>query len=377
MHKRPDRQPDRQRQLILILACLFTLIFTAQAFAEKTLKDAAGRELALPDKVERIICSGPGSLRLATYLGVQNRVVAVDDIEVRQEQFDARPYALAVPAFKALPVFGGFRGHDDPEKILGLAVQPQVIFKTYASMGHDPVELQGKTGIPVVILDYGDLSRHREQFYTALRLMAQALDVPDRAEAVIKFFNREIKELAERTRTVAQPKTCFVGGIAFKGPHGFASTEPFYPPFALVNAENIASRGLPKDSQLRHSIFSKETLLTADPKVLFLDLSTLQMGEDQGGLFELKTDPVFQALTAVDEGEVYALLPYNWYTGNFGSILADAWYIGKTLYPERFRDIDPAARADEIYRFLLGVPVFNEMNALFKNMAFGRVDLTR
>jgi iron complex transport system substrate-binding protein len=354
-----------------------TLIVTAQAFADNPITDARGRALTLPDRVERIICSGPGSLRLATYLGVQDRVVAVDDIEVRQKRFDARPYALAVPAYKTRPVFGEFRGYDDPEKILGLGVQPQVIFKTYAATGHDPVELQNKTGIPVVILDYGDLSRHRDQFYTALRIMARALDVPDRAEAVIDFFNREIKSLAERTANLAHPKTCFVGGIAFKGPHGYASTEPFYPPFALVNAENIASRGLPEHSQLRHSVFSKETLLTSDPQVLFLDLSTLQMGKGQGGLFELRTDPVFQALTAVEKGEVYALLPYNWYTGNYGSILANAWYIGKVLYPEQFQDIDPAARADEIYTALLGAPVFNQMNAMFRNMAFSRVDLTQ
>jgi len=368
---------DKHWQLFPVLAGLFTLLFTAQAFADKTIKDARNRALTLPDRVERIICSGPGSLRLATYLGVQDRVVAVDDIETRQNQFDARPYALAVPAYKTKPVFGGFRGHDDPEKILGLAVQPQVIFKTFSGMGHDPVELQGKTGIPVVILDYGDLSRHRDQFYTALGIMARALDIPERAEAVIAFFNREIKDLAKRTADVANPRTCFVGGIAFRGPHGFASTEPFYPPFTLINAENIASRGLPKDSQLCHSIFSKETLLTADPEVLFLDLSTLQLGEDQGGLFELRTAPVFQALTAVDKEEVFALLPYNWYTGNLGSILADAWYIGKTLYPERFQDIDPATRADEIYHFLLGAKVFDQMNALFKGMAFRRVDLTQ
>lgn len=368
---------DRHWRLFPILACLLTLCFTAHASADRTIKDAAGRALTLPDRVERIICSGPGSLRLATYLGAQDRVVAVDDIEVRHNQFDARPYAIAVPAYKSKPVFGGFRGHDDPEKILGLAVQPQVIFKTFSTMGHDPVELQGKTGIPVVILNYGDLSRHRDHFYGALRIMARALDIPDRAEAVIGFFDREIQDLARRTKDVAPPKTCFVGGIAYRGPHGFASTEPFYPPFALVNAENIASRGLATDSPLSHSIFSKETLLTADPEILFLDLSTLQMGEGQGGLFELRTDPVFQALTAVDQGKVFALLPYNWYAGNFGSILADAWYIGKVLYPERFQDIDPAARADEIYRFLFGIPVFDQMSALFKNMAFGRVDLTR
>lgn len=41
--------------------------------------------------------------------------------------------------------------------ILTLDPQPQVIFKTYAGMGHDPEELQAKTGLPVVVLDSGDL----------------------------------------------------------------------------------------------------------------------------------------------------------------------------------------------------------------------------
>ena len=113
-----------------------------------------------------------------------------------------------------------------------------------------------------------------------------------------------------------------------------------------------------------------------DPDVLFLDLSTLQLGDGHGGLHELKTDPVFQALTSVAEGRVYGVLPYNWYTQNFGSILADAWYIGKVLYPERFKDIDPFKKADQVYTFLVSAPVFKEMNSHFQNMAFKPVKLS-
>lgn len=347
------------------------------ALAAQTVIDARGRSLTLPDPVERIICSGPGSLRLATYLGVQDRVVAVDDIEGRQNQFEARPYALAVPAYKTRPVFGAFRGHDDPEKILGLNPGPQVIFKTYGTMGHDPVELEAKVGIPVVILDYGDLGRFRTQFFSALTIMGQALGKTERARELIGFFKEEIAELGRRSQGVTDPKTCFVGGLASKGPHGFASTEPFYPPFGFVNARNIASMGMAADSQIRHTLFSKETLLTEDPDVLFLDLSTLQMGQTQGGLYELKTDPVYRALTAVGKAEVYGLLPYNFYSGNFGSILADAWYIGKVLYPDFFQDIDPGTKADQIYRFLLGAPVFEQMNAMFQGLVFARIPLRK
>ncbi len=111
----------------------------------------------------------------------------------------------------------------------------------------------------------------------------------------------------------------------------------------------------------------------ADPEILFLDLSTLQMGADHSGLSELRTDPVYSALTAVEQGRVYGLLPYNWYTRNFGSVLADAWYIGTVLYPDRFKGIDPGKKADEIYSFLVGAKVFDQMNGLFLQKAFTRI----
>ncbi|WDP93302.1 MAG: iron ABC transporter substrate-binding protein [Desulfobacter sp.] len=343
------------------------------AWAGNTVVDAMGRSKALPDRVDRIICSGPGCLRLVAYLQAGEMVVAVDDIEGRKQKFDARPYALANPAYRSLPVFGGFRGQDDPEKILGLDPSPQVIFKTYPTMGHDPVELENKTGIPVVALDYGDLGPAREKLFSSLTLMGRVIGREARAAEVIRFFEDEILALEGRTRDIPEKKTCYIGGVAFKGPHGFVSTEPFYPPFEFGGGLNIAGMDMPLGKQLQQSLYSKEKLLTRDPDVIFLDLSTLQMGEGHGGLFELKTDPVFRALTAVGKGEVYGTLPYNWYTQNFGSILADAWFAGKTLYPERFRDVDPAAAADRIYTFLLGAPVFDAMNRQFRNLIFTRL----
>jgi iron complex transport system substrate-binding protein len=70
---------------------------------------------------------------------------------------------------------------------------------------------------------------------------------------------------------------------------------------------------------------------------------------------------------------VYGLLPYKWYTKNFGSSLANAYFVGKVLYPEQFEDVNPSAKADDIYRFLVGKPVFGEMNAQFGRLAFKEV----
>ncbi len=78
-----------------------------------TITDAIGRKVALPLHPERVICSGPGSLRLLTYLQAQKRAVAVDSMEVNKQKIDARPYALANKQFKKYPVFGEFRGEDN------------------------------------------------------------------------------------------------------------------------------------------------------------------------------------------------------------------------------------------------------------------------
>jgi len=355
---------------------LLTLLSCPAAASMRTIQDGTGRTVTVPDSPTKVICSGPGCLRLLTYLGAQNMAVAVDDMESRRSRFDARPYSLANPQFKSLPIFGQFRGHDDPERILTLPEQPQVIFKTYPAMGHNPDELQAKTGIPVVTLEYGNLGSQRDRLYQAIRIMGDVIGHSDRAEAVIAFFDAQIRELSKRSAGVPEKDrtTVFIGGVASKGPHGFQSTEPGYPPFRFVHARNMAASGH-GGKELRHADVAREKILEWDPEVLFLDLSTLQMGDGASGLFELKVDPAYQALTAVQKGEVYGLLPYNWYSRNYGSILANGFFIGKLLRPDRFQDIDPAAKADEIYTFLVGRPVFSRMNAMFQNLVFTPIPL--
>ncbi len=370
------------------LACVFVLFLfacgenssTSQTEQRETsidIQDATGRTVSVPEEVEHIICSGPGCLRLVTYLRAEGMVVGVDDIETRNREFDARPYALANPQFKDMPIFGQFRGFDNPERILKLKPQPDVILKTYPKMGHNPVELQEKTGIPVVCLHYGTLVQYRDQFYSALRKFGRILDREKRANEVIDFFNKNIQELDQRTSDVPREKkkNCYVGGIAFKGPHGFQSTEPKYPPFVFTNACSVLvqERDEGEDAP-SHTDVAKEKIFSWNPDVLFLDLSTIQNTGDASALYQLRHDPAYKNLEAVQRGQVYGVLPYNWYTKNFGSILADAYFVGKVLYPERFEDIAPKEKADEIYSFLVQGKVFAEMNKAFDYQAFKKID---
>jgi len=345
---------------------------------ERRITDMAGRTTTIPQKVDRVICSGSGCLRLLTYLKAHDRIVAVDSIEIKGSPIDARPYAIANPQFKDYPLFGEFRGHDNPELIAGLDPQPQVIFKAFAGRGQDPDQLQTKTGIPVITLEYGNLTYGREQLNRALRLMAEVMGETRRAEAVISYFNALEQDLKRRTQDVPldQRPTCYVGGLGQAGPHGFQSTEPSFAPFVFTNARNVAAPS-PGEKPLSHATVAKEQIVFWNPSVVFLDVSTLRLGSGSGAsaLEQLRTDAAYQGLSAVREDKVFGLFPNKSYNENFDAVFANAYYVGKVLYPEKFADVDPMTKAEEISTFLNGGPAFESLNQQFDGLAFSRIKI--
>ena len=344
---------------------------------EFTLTDGYGREVTIPENVERVVCSGAGCLRYLVYLQAQDNVVGVDSLEKEESAFEGRPYALANPQLKDYPLIGEFRGNDDPEKII--SISPQVILKTgtsgqsAATNGADADALQNKTDIPVVMFPYGSLKNEEQkaEIYSSLRIMGQVVGKQERAEEVINYINATMQDLENRTADIpeSERKTAYIGGVSMAGAHGIISTEPVYPPFLWVNANNVAA-GMGAD----HADIAKEALVDWDPEYIFIDIGTLQVG-NEGAIGELKNDTSLSGLSAVKNKKVYGVIPYNYYSTNYESVLANAYFVGKVLYPDRFEDIDPEAKADEIYTFFVGKPVFSEINGQYDNLGFKQIPL--
>lgn len=364
------------RPLLLLLLCTMLLSPLAHAAQNHTITDAMQRQVSIPAEVRHVICSGPGCLRLLTYLQAQHMIVGVDSIEVRGVDADARPYAMANPQFATYPVFGEFRGHDYPERIVTLEPLPDVIFKTSPESGHNPILLQQKTGIPVITLNYGDLTSGKSDLFASLRLMGSIVGQQKRAEEVIAFFEQTLEDVQTRmaTHDTSAIPACYVGGIAMRGGRGFQSTMPSYTPFELLGITNLAASGS-RQSQAAHAVVSQEQLLAWDPACLFLDVSTSMLEPANNGLHALRTDPSYANLTAVRENTIRGVLPFNSYTQNFGSILANTYYIGSALFPQAFHDVDPATKADDIYRFLVGKPVFGQLEQQFDGLVFQTISI--
>jgi len=367
--------------LVLLMAaagCTGTTAGGGAAGEEITVTDGFGRSVTAPSPPESVVCSGSGCLRYLVYLQAQDLVVGVDDIEKKEQEAEGRPYALAYGSkFKDLPLIGEFRGKDDPEKIISIG--PDVVFKTgstgtaYGTSAAEADKLEDKTGIPVVAFPYGSLRDDAEkaEMYGGLRVMGEVLGKQDRAEEVIAYIDATMADLERRTGDIpaADQKSVYVGGISSAGAHGIISTEPAYPPFLWVHAKNVAT-GL----GTAHADVAKEALVNWDPEYIFIDAGTTQM-ESGGAVGELKNDAALAGLSAAKNGKVYGVLPYNFYNTNYETVLADAYFVGKTLYPDRFADVDPVKKADEIYTFFVGKPVFGDLNGQYSNLGFAAIPL--
>ena len=223
----------------------------------------------VPADVQKIVCSGPGCLRLISYLNATEKLVGIENFE--NINLIGRPYRLAHPEFSELPVIGNGGPQDinvgpDPEKVLN--VMPEVIFITY--MDTDKAdELQEKTGIPVVVLSYGAIGNFKnDAIFDSLTLSGEILGKEERAQSVISFISGIQDDIDERTAEISeeQKPTVYVGAIGNKGIHGIDSTEGSYPPLEALNIENIA-----KTASTEHIFISKEQLLEWNPEFIFVD----------------------------------------------------------------------------------------------------------
>lgn len=337
----------KQNKFIIILS-VFIILSCSTAISAANIVDLAGRKVGTPEKINKIVAVGPGALRLIAYLEAEDKVVGIEEFEKRNQK---RPYILAKKELLKLPVIGPQFGGDAE---LIAAQDPDLIIASYLTKAQMNT-LQKKTLIPVVSINDGSPgSMTEKELKESLKFLAEILDERKRAEELINFFNQSKLELKSKGSASQSAVKVYIGGIGNKGAQGITSTESNYPPFRYLDLKNII-----EEKNKNNFTISKEKLLLEDPEFIFID---------QGGIELVKKDlkrEEFKYLKAYQENKIYQLLPYNHYTTNFATMLADAYYISKIIYPEKFKNLKVEEKADQIYKKFVGKAVYTEMAEIF------------
>lgn len=335
----------------------------SNAATTRSIEDMAGRTVEIPAEVDEVVGIGASSLRLVCYLGAVDTVVGVEQSE--QEDFVTCSYRhVNIETFSKLPVIGdgGSKGTTPNEEAIA-ALAPDVVI---ANVDKDTADaLQERTGVPVVCITITD-AVFSQGFYDNVKFVGAVLGREKRAAEIEQYMKDVQADLQKRTADVAGSVSAYAAGISYRGGHGFDGTEAGFPPFAACNVVNIADEGVSKDGPYTIDL---ERVSAAQPDVVFVEGGNLPLVKE-----DVAANPAyFDSISAVQKGEVHSLIAYRFYMTNVELALANCYQVGAVVYPDRFADVDPLSKLDEISAFFLGRGVASDLAGA--GYVFGKVDL--
>ena len=352
----------------------------------KTVTDLLGREVTVPEKINRVVCIGAGSLRLYTYVGDLSKLVGVEDIDGDGKDFNGvlsiRPYKMVnKDLFKSLPSCGkgGPQGSPEAEKIL--ALNPDIVFSLYTSDKAAMDDLQQKIGKPVVVLSYGKTEAFDENVKKSIALLGDILNRKERANELLSFISDTETYLSSIGEGIDKndKATVYLGCQSNYGTHGIESSSANYSIFDVSKIRNVLDEYVGKTGETFKGYQKSvdwEILVEMNPDRIILDA---------GGLEHLKTQlkekpEIFNRLSAFQNGEIYLQMPYNAYYTNLETAYADAYFDAWVQYhdiaPEKL-NFDYVEKAREIYKLFLGKDCYDDVADLmyggFQNLDISRI----
>lgn len=307
--------------------------------AVKPVVDQLGRTVSIPARLDRIAALHHFGGKIVYALNQQDKLV-----EQAIYGKEAKALSKLDSHFASLP--GMIEGHD--LNIEGLvALRPQVVF-VYASNDRSEMQLLENAGISVIAIKGETL----EQSFAAVELVAKVLNCPEKGRTYIDECRRLLDMVQQRIADIPpdkRPKVMFTGPRSI---YSLATGEMLQTEILeRAGATNVAKsvKGFWAD-------VSPEQIAVWNPDVIFLgsslDIYDMEMIYQNGQ---------FDTVKAVQRKQVYVFpSTIGWWDYPAPHCVLGVVWSAKTLYPERFSDVDILSIADTFYTRYIGYS-FTEM----------------
>jgi iron complex transport system substrate-binding protein len=311
----------RRRVIAIGLALALALGFAQAGECERSVPDAANETVCVPARIERIVitCYGGATQEIAVFKG-GDRIVAQPGVE-RFPQF-TRMY----PKLGKLPDVGSF---DNVNLESLLALRPDMVFASISSgQTNDRIKA---LGIPVFTLGTG-----RQDIRTILNEfehVGTVLGERDTARELVAYWRERLAAIQDRIAGAGTPKrVLYLGGSGgTENRRGWG--DAFIAAAGGVNvARDLESRGAVSVEQIR--LWNPDVIVTSTN------------AGNRTSATSIRTEPAYRQLKAVIDNQIHAapIGGFWWDRPSPEAILGILW-LGKSLYPERMRDVDLAQEA--------------------------------
>ena len=342
----------------LLLAAVAVLAFAGHAFADITVTDVKGRTVTVPDVPQRVVLgfyyedylaiAGPDALDKVVALSLSTWK------DWRPNQFAL--YEKALPKLSAIPDVGNTEDNTfSIEKVV--AAKPDLLILaawSYDALGEGVKQIEA-AGIPIVVLDYN--AQTIEKHVASTLALGKLMGTEDRAEQLAKDYEAAMADIDARIKAAGPTGKKVYVELAQKGAAEVGNSYGDTMWGALI--EKLGGKNIAKGQVGNWGPLSPEYVLAEKPDLIFLAGSEW-VNKPQSVQVGFGADPAltrermkpyveragWSELPAVKTGQVHAI-----YHGG-ARTLSDfvyAQYIAKQLYPEAFKDVDPAKNIADYY----------------------------
>lgn len=232
-----------------------------------------------------------------------------------------------------------------------LATRPDLVILAdwqYKALGPELARLES-AGIPVVVIDYN--AQTLERHLASTRVLGEVTGETARAQRIAADYRQVVTTLTQRIAKAKRPQPRVYIELGDKGPAEYSYTygkNMWGAMVQLAGGNNVAAPFVESWGAIH-----PEQLMASKPEVILIagyenvsSPTAMQIGQAipagnvQQRLKGFTQRAGWAGLPAVKNGRVHAV-----YHGATRSIMDAALlqYLGKTLYPDLFKDLDPAA----------------------------------
>jgi iron complex transport system substrate-binding protein len=345
---------DRRSFLLASAAALAPL----KAWAARSVQDATGRTINLPDRVTRVMAAGPPA-SVAVYCLAPDSLIGWQ----RAPREEEKPYLLA--RTHALPELGRLTGRGDTANVeVVLNAKPDLVLDfgsvtpTYVSLAN---ATQERTGVPYVLVD-----GRFQATVASLRLMGTILGVPERGEALASYAESLFNRIDAGLATI--PENARPGVYLARGPDGLETGLR-----GSINTEIIERAGGrnvadPQNGRAGIANVSPEQILLWKPEIIITwDRRFFQQ-------VTTKPDGVWQSVPAVANRRVHLApaVPFGWIDSppSVNRLIGLAW-LANLFHGSRF-PFDIAQDTQTFYKLFYQVDINDQDLATLVAWADGK-----
>ncbi len=317
----------------------------APAAAGRTITDLSGREIQLPDEVNKVFGCSPIETNLIYML-------APDKLGGWNQPTKDE---LILQKYLDLPAVGGWFGTQSGNYEAFLALKPDAIF----GLGTGNIdELQtGFGAVPVVY--FGGVTTLADDYEASIVLAGDILGVEQQAQKLLNFYNNALDTVRERTSKIPENKRVRI--YYAEGQNGLLTDPSGSAHSSLIEVcGGINVADVPLKKGMGQSEVSLEQIINWNPDVIIVGRMADKTVKEM-----IMTDSNWKSIKAVKDGRVYMRpvrpQPFPWFDGPPGpNQIIGIYWMAKTLYPDTFSDIDLKAKAQEFFRDFLHCTITDE-----------------